>query len=80
MVQRKFSASLSRSQGREGWTAIFRHPARTDKATGKTGLRVRHGLSTRDEDEARSLVSELNQILSEPVLAVERALPCGGSL
>ena len=66
MTQRKFSASLSRSQGREGWTVIFRHPARNDRATGRPGLRVRRGLSTKDENEARELVGELNAILSEP--------------
>ena len=69
MVQRKFSASLSRSQGREGWTAIFRHPVRPDKATGKPGLRVRRGLGTKSEDEARRVRHRrLNEILSDPEL------------
>jgi hypothetical protein len=62
MVQRRFSASLSRSQGREGWTVIFRHP---NPALGKPGLRVRRGLSTKDGDEARELVRQLNELLGD---------------
>jgi predicted GTPase len=62
MTQRKFSASLSRSQGREGWSVIFSHPM---PARGKPGLRVRRGLSTKKEDEARELVGQLNDILGD---------------
>ncbi len=62
MTQRKFSASLSRSQGREGWSVIFSHPM---PARGKPGLRVRRGLSTKQEDEARELVGQLNDILGD---------------
>lgn len=64
-MQRTFRASLSQSQGREGWSTIFRHPLRTDAATGKPGRRVRKGLGTRDQGEAQQLVGELNEILSD---------------
>ena len=49
-----YTASKSRNQGREAWSVIFRHPARLDLATGKTGRRVRRGLGTSDETEAAS--------------------------
>ena len=41
-----YSASLSRTQGRNTWAVIFRHPKRTDPTTGKEGLRVRQSLKT----------------------------------
>lgn len=63
-----YTASKSRNQGREAWSVIFRHPARLDIATGKTGRRVRRGLGTADEAEAEALVDQLNQILSTPGL------------
>lgn len=63
-----YTASKSRSQGRESWSVIFRHPARIDFATGRTGRRVRRGLGTSDETEASRLVDQLNQILSTPDL------------
>ena len=47
---------------------IFRHPARLDGATGKTGRRIRRGLGTADEAEASRLVDELNEILASPEL------------
>jgi hypothetical protein len=56
---------LSQSQGRTGWSVIFRHPARRDEATGKFGVRVRRGLRTRDEAEAERLRGELNQLLED---------------
>ncbi len=59
----KYQASKSRSQGREGWCVIFRHPVRLD-ARGKA-LRVRRGLATRDDDEANELVAELNEMLAD---------------
>ena len=47
-----YSASLSRTQGRNTWAVIFRHPKRTDPTTGKEGLRVRQSLKTDNEQEA----------------------------
>src|SRR5437879_1696991 len=66
MGKRQHQASLSQSQGRSGYSVIFRHPARTDDATGRTGLRVRRGLGTRDRVEAEKLCEQLNEILAEP--------------
>ncbi len=62
-----YTASKSRSQGREGWAVIFRHPVRLD-GTGKPGRRVRRGLGTNDENLASQLVAELNEILQRPEL------------
>ena len=65
MVTRTYTASLSQSQGRAGYSIIFRHPARIDEATGKPGKRVRRGLGTRDLSEAEQLRDELNQLLAD---------------
>ena len=62
-----YSASKSRSQGREGWAVIFRHPVRLD-GNGKPGRRVRRGLGTGDENAATQLVAELTEILQRPEL------------
>src|SRR4051812_25997174 len=61
-----YKASLSKSQGRQSWSIMFRHPVRQDEATGKPGKRVRQGLGTRDETEAQRLVDEMNEILADP--------------
>jgi hypothetical protein len=60
-----YTATLSQSQGRQGFSVIFRHPAVAD-ASGKLGKRVRRGLGTRDEGEATRLVEELNVLLADP--------------
>ena len=64
--KRHYSASLSQSQGRTGYSVIFRHPTRVDAGTGKPGLRVRRGLGTRELSEAERLLDELNKLLSDP--------------
>lgn len=64
-MEGRFVASLSRSQGRKAWAVIFRHPARIDSNTGRTGLRVRQGLGTADDVEAAELRDQLNQLLSD---------------
>src|SRR5690606_18448222 len=66
MDKRSYSASLSQTQGRAGYSVIFRHPARRDEATGKPGVRVRRGLGTRDNAEAERLRDELNVLLGDP--------------
>lgn len=63
-MEEKFKAALSRSQGREGWCMIFRHPIRRGK-DGQTGLRVRRGLGTTDQSVAQRLVDEMNDLLSK---------------
>lgn len=65
---RAYVATLSRSQGREGWSVIFRHPVLTDRATGKPGRRVRRGAATPDKREAQRLVDQLNDIFKDPSL------------
>ena len=65
MTTRNYTASLSQSQGRSGYSIIFRHPARRDETTGKPGVRVRRGLGTRDKAEAEQLRDELNQLLAD---------------
>jgi energy-coupling factor transporter ATP-binding protein EcfA2 len=63
-MEKRFTATLNRSQGRSAWAVIFRHPVRVDPNTGKRGLRVRQGLGTSDEKEANELKDQLNQLLS----------------
>jgi hypothetical protein len=63
-VERQYVATLSRSQGRNAWAVIFRHPVRIDPNTGKPGLRVRQGLGTSDEIEANDLKNQLNELLA----------------
>ena len=64
-MEKRFVATLSRSQGRSAWAVIFRHPVRVDPNTGKPGLRVRQGLGTSDEAEANDLKDQLNQLMAE---------------
>ena len=61
-----YTASLSQTQGRSGFSIIFRHPTRRDEKTGKPGVRVRRGLGTRDETEAERLREQLNVLLDNP--------------
>jgi hypothetical protein len=64
-MEKRYTATLNRSQGRNAWAIIFRHPARVDANTGKRGLRVRQGLGTSDEGEAHELKDQLNQLLAD---------------
>ena len=57
----QYRASKTRSS-RPGWSAIFRHPVRTD-SRGQRGLKVRRGLGTTDDTEADRLIGELDQLL-----------------
>ncbi len=63
-----YIATKSRSQGRESWSVIFRHPSRLDVGTGRPGRRVRRGLGTADDAEADKMVEQLNEILRTPSL------------
>lgn len=64
-MEKRFVATLSRSQGRSAWAVIFRHPVRVDPNTGKPGVRVRQGLGTPDEAEANELKDQLNLLLAD---------------
>lgn len=66
-MEKRFTAALSRSQGRSAWAVIFRHPVRNDPNTRKRGLRVRQGLGTSDETDANELKEQLNQLLADEV-------------
>src|SRR5258708_647723 len=65
MAEQQFKASLNRSQGRNAWCVIFRHPLRRD-GQGRVGLRVRRGLGTSDLTEAERLKDEMNELLLNP--------------
>jgi GTPase SAR1 family protein len=67
MSDQIFKATLSKSQDRDGWCVIFKHPLRIGK-NGKAGLRVRRGLGTKVEAEAQGLVNQLNKILGDQTL------------
>jgi|GEM_PF-3273499 len=58
-----FRSAKSRSQGRLGWCILFRHPLYRDMRN--RSVRVRKGLSTRDESEADMLVSQMNRLLQD---------------
>ena len=64
---KSYTASKSRTQGRESYSIIFRHPVRKD-SKGKTGLRIRRGLGTSDSDEADKLVDQMNKLLNNESL------------
>ena len=64
-MEKRFLATLSRSQGRNAWAVIFRHPVRIDPNTGKTGLRVRQGLGTANAADADKLKDQLNHLLGD---------------
>lgn len=74
-MAKRYFATKSRSQGREGWCALFRHPVRKD-ANGRP-VRVRKGLGTQDESEADQSIEKLNRLLGDetywPLSARERA-------
>ena len=64
MAEKRYTASLSQSQGRSGWSIIFRHPARIDPNTKKTGLRVRQGLGESDKSKALGMKEQLDELLA----------------
>ena len=60
----KYTASKSRTQGRNAWALTFRHPLCRDDQ-GSQGVKVRRGLGTSDESAADALVDEMNVLLSD---------------
>jgi predicted GTPase len=67
-----YTASLRQNPGRTSWLVEFRHPLRFDKA-GKPGRKVRKGLGDCSEEQAKSLVKQLNQLLKDDSLWSEDA-------
>lgn len=59
-----YTASLSSTSGRPGFSVSFRHPLKLD-SKGKPGLKMRRGLGTDDKAKAEALVAQLNQLLQE---------------
>ncbi len=59
-----YTATAKRNQGRQSFVIEFRHPLITDN-NGKKGRKVRKGLGTTDEQEAKELENQLNQLLQE---------------
>ncbi len=64
MTDARYTASKSRTQGRNAWTLAFRHPLCRDDE-GRPGVKVRRGLSTTDESSADALVEEMNALLRD---------------
>lgn len=63
----RYSASKVRGANRESGSIVFRHPVKIDQY-GKTGLRIYRGLGTTDEDKVELLISQMDEILSDPTL------------
>ena len=74
-----YTANKSRSQGRESYSIIFRHPVKKD-STGKSGLRIRRGLNTSDPKEADKLVNQMNDLLRDKILWNIDARPTAAKL
>src|SRR5262245_6160485 len=62
---RTHTATLTTTDTRRGWSAIFRHPVLTERGTGAAGRRIHRGLGTRDKAEAEKLVGQLNELLAD---------------
>lgn len=67
MTEKPQKASLSRSQGKESWCLIFRHPLLSD-VTGIQKLRIRRGLGTSNREEAQGIVDQMNELLADPAV------------
>ena len=78
-MMKTYTANKSRTQGRESYSIIFRHPVRKD-SKGKTGLRIRRGLGTNDSDEADKLVKQMNDLLKNESLWNLNAKPLAKKL
>ncbi|MDD5215078.1 MAG: hypothetical protein PHQ03_06020 [Methylococcales bacterium] len=57
-----YTATAKRNQGRQSFVIEFRHPLLNDN-NGKKGRKVRKGLGTTEEQEAKNLEDQLNQLL-----------------
>ena len=65
MAKQRYTASISRTKGRSALAITFRHPLRKD-TRGKSGLKVRRGLSTNDQTKAEGIVNQMNELLATP--------------
>jgi ethanolamine utilization protein EutP (predicted NTPase) len=61
-MAQNYVAAAKRNPGRNAWLVEFRHPLRND-SNNKPGRKIRKGLGTDNEDEARRLVEQLNELL-----------------
>lgn len=59
-----YTASISTTSHRPGFSISFRHPLRFD-SKGKPGLKMRRGLGTDDKTQAETLVDQMNQLLQD---------------
>ena len=62
-----YTASLRQNSGRKSWLVEFRHPLKRDKS-GKRGKKVRKGLGDCSEEQAKTLVKQLNDLLQDESL------------
>jgi len=61
-----YTASLSMTPGRPGFSISFRHPLKLD-SKGKPGLKMRRGLGTDEKVKAEALVVQMNKLLEDEV-------------
>lgn len=66
MAERPYKATVSQAPGREAWTITFRHPNRL--ASDGKPLKMRRGLGTADESEARRLGQQMDELLADQSL------------
>ena len=59
-----YTASLSTTPGRPGFSISFRHPLKLD-SKGKPGLKMRRGLGTDNKAKAETLVEQMNKLLQD---------------
>ena len=59
-----YTASLSTTPGRPGFSVSFRHPLKLD-SKGKPGLKMRRGLGTDDRAKAEAFVAQMNRLLQD---------------
>ncbi|MCZ6803110.1 MAG: GTPase domain-containing protein [Proteobacteria bacterium] len=65
MPSKKYTASKTKSQGRSAWAVSFRHPVVKREGQTSSGIKVRRGLGTSDDNEADKLVDQLNTLLAD---------------
>ncbi|MBK6744720.1 MAG: hypothetical protein IPG66_17910 [Hydrogenophilales bacterium] len=66
-MAKSYTATVKRNPGRKSWLVEFRHPLRND-SNNKPGKKTRKGLGTEDEQEARRLGEQINELLKNESL------------